>query len=106
METCNAQDPIYQNTRHFVLSAENPYYYQGSHARGIGSPHTPNGYIWPIALCVQAMTSTDENEMAELLNMLLETDANTGFMHESFDPENPRNTHANGLRGRIRCLPK
>lgn len=21
--------------------------------------------------------------------MLLETDANTGFMHESFDPENP-----------------
>ena len=55
----------------------------------MGSPHTPAGYIWPIALCMQALTSTDEAEMASLVRMLLSTHGGTGFMHESFDPANP-----------------
>ncbi len=56
---------------------------------GVGSPHTPEGYIWPIALCVQAMTSTDVHETAALAKAPLNTHAGTGFMHESFNPNDP-----------------
>ena len=89
LEVCDADDPIYRSTRALVLSESNPYYYEGALARGIGSPHTPAGYIWPIALCVQAMTSTDDEEIRGLLKMLLSTHGGTGFMHESFDPDAP-----------------
>ena len=89
LEVCDPTDPIYRNTRAFVLSEENPCYYQGTLAQGIGRPHTPAGYIWPIALCVQAMTSTDIHEIAGLLKMLMQTHGNTFFMHESFDPNAP-----------------
>jgi uncharacterized protein len=82
-------DPVYRNTRRFILSPDNPYYQEGSHARGIGSPHTPKGYIWHIALIMQALTSTTREETPEILEMLKRTDAGTGFMHESFDPNDP-----------------
>ena len=91
LEACGADDPIYRNTRAFVLSGSNPYYYEGALAKGIGSPHTPEGYIWHISLCVQAMTSTDDAEIASVLKMLLTTHAGTGFMHEGFDPNAPEN---------------
>ena len=89
MEVCGSEDELYRNTRAFVLSRENPYFYQGKFTEGIGSPHTPRGYIWPIALCVQAMTSTDTDEIALILHTLMHTHGGTGFMHESFDPEAP-----------------
>lgn len=82
-------DPLYQNTRRFVLSKHNPYYYEGKYARGIGSPHTPAGYIWPISLCMQGLTSSDGKEMDALVDMLERTDADTGFMHEGFNPDDP-----------------
>lgn len=86
---CEKDDPLYLRTRAFALSRENPYYHEGRLAKGIGSPHTPHGYIWPISLCVQAMTSTDIHEIAGLFKALLHTHAGTGFMHESFDPNDP-----------------
>lgn len=89
LEVCQPEDELYRNTRSFVLSEENPYFYQGTYARGVGSPHTPQGYIWPISLCVQAMTSTDMREIAGILNTLMSTHGDTGFMHESFDPNAP-----------------
>lgn len=89
LEVCPADDEIYRNTRAFVLSGDNPYYYAGAMAKGVGSPHTPAGYIWPIALCVQGMTSTDPDEVALIVKTLLNTHAGTGFMHESFDPDAP-----------------
>ncbi|MBQ3170228.1 MAG: glycoside hydrolase family 125 protein, partial [Clostridia bacterium] len=89
LEVCEKDDPLYKRTRAFVLSKHNPYYYEGSLAKGVGSPHSPAGYIWPIALCVQAMTSTDDTEIASLLKNVLATTGGTGFMHESFDPNKP-----------------
>ncbi len=82
-------DPIYKNTRRFVLSRQNPYYYEGQFARGIGSPHTPKGYIWHIALSMQALTSEDPAEIEAIVKTLKETDAGTGFMHEGFNPDKP-----------------
>ncbi|MDO4284381.1 MAG: glycoside hydrolase family 125 protein [Eubacteriales bacterium] len=80
---------VYENTRRFVLSKENPYFYEGKAARGVGSPHTPPQYIWPIALCMQALTSHDEQEIWDCLLRLSETHAGTNFMHEGFDCEDP-----------------
>lgn len=85
----NIDDPIYQNTRKFVLSNYNPYYYEGRCAKGIGSPHTKEGYIWHIALISQAMTTNNVEEKRELLRMLLSTHADTYQMHEGFNPDNP-----------------
>lgn len=82
-------DPIYQNTRRFILSPENPFYFEGKAARGIGSPHTPAHYVWHIALSMQGLTATDPDEVKSLLRMLETTDADTGFMHEGFDADDP-----------------
>lgn len=86
---CTAEDSIYQNTRKFLLSKDNPYYYTGSKAKGIGSPHTPEGYIWHIALTMQGLTSASQEEQMELLQMLLNTDAETYVMHEGFHCNDP-----------------
>lgn len=85
----SAEDPIYQNTRRFALSFDNPFYFEGKFAKGIGSPHTPGGYVWHMALSMQALTSTDDQEIKELIDTLITTDADTGYMHEGFHPDNP-----------------
>ena len=77
-------DKIYQNTRKFILSKNNPYYYEGSVAKGIGSPHTPPEYIWHISLSMQGLTTKNESEINSLINTLVNSDGNTGYMHEGF----------------------
>jgi meiotically up-regulated gene 157 (Mug157) protein len=84
-----ADDPVYLNTRRFVLSEDNPYFYRGRAAEGIGSPHTPAPYIWPISLTMQALTSTSDEEKMSLLGMLQATDAGTSYMHEGFHADDP-----------------
>ena len=51
--------------------------------------HTPEGYIWHIALSMQGLTADNADEMREILNYLETTDGGTGFMHEGFDANNP-----------------
>lgn len=86
---CDFEDEVYQNTRQFILSRNNPFYYEGSVAKGIGSPHTPDHYVWHIALSIQGMTSIDQAEKDELLATFLKTDGGTGFMHEGFNASKP-----------------
>jgi uncharacterized protein len=89
MRYCSKSDPTYLATRRFVLSNANPYYYKGAAAKGIGSPHTPVDYIWPISLCMQGLTSSSRVEQLELLEMLMRCDAGTGLMHEGFHKDDP-----------------
>jgi meiotically up-regulated gene 157 (Mug157) protein len=84
-----ADDPIYRATRDFVLSTGNPYYFAGSAAAGIGSPHTPPRHVWPISLAMQSLTTTDPDEARRLLDLLATTTAGTGLMHESFHVDDP-----------------
>jgi meiotically up-regulated gene 157 (Mug157) protein len=86
---CSKEDETYSNTRRMLLSKTNPYYYEGKFAQGIGSPHTPSGYIWPMSLIMQALTSDNREEILELINTLLQSDDNRELMHESFDPNDP-----------------
>ncbi|MEK3708395.1 glycoside hydrolase family 125 protein [Paenibacillus sp. FSL R7-0198] len=83
-------DEVYQNTRRFILSTNNPYFYEGTAAAGIGSPHTPEGYIWHIALSMQGLTTGDRNEKLRLLQLIHKTDADTGLTHEGFSANDPR----------------
>ena len=86
---CEADDPIYQNTRRFILSKDNPYFYEGTAAKGIGSPHTPQNYIWHISLSMQALTSTNEEEIQYCMDTIAATHAGTCYMHEGFDVNDP-----------------
>jgi hypothetical protein len=82
-------DKIYQNTRKFLLSNYNPYFLKGKYAEGQASPHTGKNKVWPMGIILRAMTSTDDKEIVKCIKMLKTTHAGTGFMHESFDKDNP-----------------
>jgi meiotically up-regulated gene 157 (Mug157) protein len=86
---CQKEDQRYQRTRKRALGEKNPYYFQGSAAAGIGGPHAGLNMIWPMALIVQALTSESAAEIRQCLQWLKSTHAGTGFMHESFDKDNP-----------------
>lgn len=86
---CSADDPLYLATRATILSKENPYYYEGKYLQGIGSPHTPKNYIWPIALCIQGLTTNDKKTQETIIDTLVHTDAGTRMMHEGIDVNNP-----------------
>lgn len=85
----SVNDPIYQNTRRFVWSEDNPYFFKGKAGEGIGGPHIGYDMIWPMSIMMKAFTSKDNQEIKKCVKMLLDTDAGTGFMHESFHKDNP-----------------
>lgn len=84
-------DEIYQNTRNFLFSFDNPYFFKGKYAEGIGGPHVGLDMIWPMALSMRALTSEDESEIVACISMLKNTHAGTGFMHETFHKDDPKN---------------
>ncbi len=85
----SAGDRTYQMTRRFVLSSRNPYYYDGKYASGIGSPHTPRGYVWPLSLIVQALTSGDAAEIHRVMGYIAASDIGDHRLHESFNANWP-----------------
>ncbi|HER08912.1 MAG TPA: glycoside hydrolase family 125 protein [Bacteroides sp.] len=87
----DADDPLYRNTRKYILGDDNPWYFTGTAAKGIGGPHVGAGMIWPLSIIMQAMTSDSDEEIAACIKTLLHTHAGTGFMHESFHKDNPEN---------------
>ncbi len=86
---CRGDDPLYQRTRQFVHSAANPYFIHGKAAEGVGSPHVGLTSIWPMSIVMRALTSQDGPEIRQCLRWLRATTAGTGFMHESFDKDDP-----------------
>lgn len=83
----DANDPVYRNTRRFVWSENNPYFFKGTAGEGIGGPHVSHvslHMIWPMSIMMKAFTSQDDDEIKACVKMLMDTDAGTGFMHESF----------------------
>jgi len=82
-------DPIYINTRKFVLSEDNPFYFEGKSADGIGGPHVGPDMIWPLGIIMRGLTSKDNIEIRKCITLLQTTHGGTGFMHESFHKDNP-----------------
>ena len=100
-------DPIYQNTRRFVWSESNPYFFRGTAGEGIGGPHVGYDMAWPMSIMMKAFTSHDDAEIKWCIELLMKTDAGTGFMHESFDVNDPQHftrewfAWQNGLFGEL-----
>jgi meiotically up-regulated gene 157 (Mug157) protein len=84
-----AADPAYVRTRRLVLSEDNPYFFRGKAAEGVGGPHVGLGMIWPLGITIRALTSSNDAEVLSCLRALKATHAGTGFMHESFDQDDP-----------------
>jgi hypothetical protein len=79
-----SNDRLYLNTRKLVLSENNPFFYKGKVAEGIGGPHTGMDTIWPMSIILRGITSVNKAEIRKCIDMLVSTHAGTGFMHESF----------------------
>ena len=88
--TVSVNDPIYVNTRKYVWSKENPFFYKGMAAEGIGGPHVGADYIWPMSITMKALTSTNDAEIKWCIQMLLKTHGDTGFMHEAFHKDDAK----------------
>ena len=82
-----ADDEIYTRTRKFLLSSGNPFFFKGKAGEGIGGPHAGINMIWPLSISMRGLTSNDPNEIKKCINMLADSNAGTGFMHESFNKD-------------------
>ena len=77
--------------------------------------------MWHIALIMQALTSSNPEEINSMVDLCIDTDGGEEFMHESFDVDDPKrftryvlsfnhkDTHRTpsldiGSLGPIRCL--
>jgi len=87
----SVNDPVYQNTRRFVWSKDNPYFFSGKAGEGIGGPHIGYDMVWPMSIMMKAFTSQDDEEIKSCIRMLMNTDAGTGFIHESFHKDDASN---------------
>ena len=100
-------DPLFRRTAALAWSNRNPYYFEGTAAHGIGGPHIGLDQIWPMSILTHAMNSDDDAVIRQCLRWLKTTHANTGFMHESFDKNDPMTftrtwfAWANGLFGEL-----
>lgn len=89
LESLSVNDPVYQNTRKFVWSNDNPFFFKGKAGEGIGGPHIGYDMIWPMSLIMRAFTAQNDGEIRQCVRMLRDNDGGTGFMHESFHKDNP-----------------
>ncbi len=88
LNSISVNDPIYQNTRRFVWSPDNPFFFRGKAGEGIGGPHIGYDMVWPMSLIMRAFTSRDNGELRQCMKMLRDNDGGTGFMHEAFHKDN------------------
>ena len=82
-------DSIYRNTRRFVWSNDNPCFFKGKVAEGIGGPHIGYRMVWPMSIIMKCFTAENDEEIEWCISTLMHTDAGMGFMHESFDIDDP-----------------
>ncbi|KAI0000267.1 glycoside hydrolase family 125 protein [Xylariaceae sp. FL0662B] len=103
----DAKDAVYQDTRKFVLSRNNPWWCAGPVINAIGSPHVKPGAAWPMASIVRAMTTDDDLEIKDAIKEVLTSTDGYGLVHESVNSFDAGDwtrqwfTWANGLFGQL-----
>ncbi|MAW98225.1 MAG: metal-independent alpha-mannosidase [Sphingomonas sp.] len=100
-------DALFRRTADLAWSDRNPYFFAGKAAEGIGGPHIGLDMIWPMSIITHAMNASDDATIRQCLHWLKTTHAGTGFMHESFNKDDPANftrswfAWANALFGQL-----
>jgi meiotically up-regulated gene 157 (Mug157) protein len=84
-------EALYARTRAFVWSERNPWFFCGMAGEGIGGPHEGKDMIWPMSQTMYALTSHSNVEIRHALTMLKISSAGSGFMHESYFKDDPKN---------------
>jgi meiotically up-regulated gene 157 (Mug157) protein len=87
LDTIASDNHAYLRTRKFLFSDNNPYFFKGKAGEGIGGPHAGLGMIWPLSIIMRGLTSNSDNEILLCIKMLKDSNAGTGFMHESFNKD-------------------
>ncbi|MGA2250856.1 glycoside hydrolase family 125 protein [Terracidiphilus sp.] len=82
---------LYARTRAFVWSERNPWFFRGTAGEGIGGPHEGANMIWPMSQTIYALTSNSAAEIRTALRMIKLSSAGTGFIHESYFKDDPKN---------------
>ena len=82
-------DQRYQNTREFAWSESNPWFFEGSSASGIGSPHTGHNMVWPLATAIFGITASSPEERVTALRSIEQCLDESLFIHESIDVSDP-----------------
>jgi len=85
-----AKDEIYLNTRKFLFSDNNPFFFKGKAGEGIGGPHVGVDMIWPLSIIMRGLTSTSDAEIKQCISILKHTHGGTGFMHEAFHKDDDK----------------
>jgi meiotically up-regulated gene 157 (Mug157) protein len=89
IDAADRDDPLFRRTAARAWSDANPYFFTGWAAEGIGGPHVGLNMIWPMSIITRAMNADDDATIRHCLHWLKTTHAGTGFMHESFDKDDP-----------------
>ncbi|HJO91820.1 MAG TPA: glycoside hydrolase family 125 protein [Victivallales bacterium] len=84
----DVKNELYRNTRKFLLSPDNPWFFEGKDITGMGSVHTGRRYVWPIGIIIQALTSIDFKEKRKCIDFIKNTHAGTYFIHEGINADN------------------
>jgi hypothetical protein len=100
-------DQRWHRTADAAWSEANPWFFRGRAGEGIGGPHVGERQIWPMSLIIRALSSSDDVTIRRCLYILKRSHAGTGFMHETFDKDDPSKftrrwfAWANGLFGEL-----
>jgi len=86
---------LIQSTRRFILSKDNPLFYEGKSVSGIGSEHTQKNFVWPMSIIMEGLTLVINNSTKKDLDYVWKrleiSHVDTFAMHESFNVNRPKN---------------
>ena len=90
--------PVYLNTR-VSLSSQTIRTTSAENTRpGLGSPHTPKGWVWPLGLIGEALTTPNLGQVTESSCKRIATTSGSDRLMHGLRPERSDAIHATGVR--------